>query len=85
MRGSGRGIARDEGPCRDPLRDESRQLWLCYRYRGLQGWEIERTRRRDKLVVVGDRRVVYKSVCDHCVLQEAFYSSDFQSFSFILL
>jgi hypothetical protein len=40
------------------------------------------TRRRDKLVVVGDRRVVYKSVCDHCVLQEAVYSSDFQSFVF---
>jgi hypothetical protein len=41
---------------------------------------MKRTRRRDKLVVVGDRRVVYKSVCDHCVLQERFYPSDFQSF-----
>lgn len=49
-----------------------------------QSWEVERTRRRDKLVVVGDRRVVYKSVCDHCVLQEGFYSSDFQSFVFWL-
>jgi hypothetical protein len=41
---------------------------------------MKRTRRRDKLVVVGDRRVVYKSVCDHCVLQKGFYSSDSQSF-----
>lgn len=29
---------------------------------------------------MGDRRVVYKSVCDHCVLQEGFYPSNFQSF-----
>jgi hypothetical protein len=50
-----------------------------------QSWEVERTRRRDKFVVVGDRRVVYKSVCDHCVLQEGFYSSDFQSFVFLVM
>lgn len=34
----------------------------------LQSWENKRTRRRDKLVVVSHRRVVYESVGDHCVL-----------------
>jgi len=34
----------------------------------LQSWEIERTCRRDKLVVVSHRWVVYESVGDHCVL-----------------